>query len=53
MFIMDHKTFSIRIPIESEKKLDKLSLEENRSRNFLINKFIQEGLERESKKKGK
>lgn len=39
-----HKVFSIRIKDETVEALDKISAETNRSRNELINIFIEYGI---------
>ena len=40
-----YKTFSVRIKEETVKALDKISLETGRSRNELINRLLEYGIE--------
>ncbi|MBQ2724364.1 MAG: ribbon-helix-helix protein, CopG family [Clostridia bacterium] len=39
-----HRVISIRIPIETMEKLDKIAFETNRSRNEIINIFLEYGV---------
>ena len=40
-----HRVISIRIPVETMEKLDKIAQESNRSRNEIINILLEYGVE--------